>query len=267
MEAKSNEEKKLTEKGWKQAQQTGKHFRRKGIRFSTIIHSDMIRARQTLAAIMWELNEEFREYISKRYNIPSSSDLPVKQLTDFLESYSEKSVASDLPNQIARHLSPYCALSTSPFQQSGMAAIAFQSSLLNEGPPLSAPQPPIRNKRPTSKEEIPKHGLRIEAGFRLFVNPLPLIQWVPDRYYNQTMLPILDEQGRENVLVVGHANVSRYWICRALQIPSDAWLRISLYHGSVSQLSIVSDSDCANSIVSVNHIGDASFLDPSLLSR
>lgn len=38
--------------------------------------------------------------------------------------------------------------------------------------------------------------------------------------------------------MVCHANVIRYFICRALQLPPEAWLRISLHHASITWISI-----------------------------
>ncbi len=40
------------------------------------------------------------------------------------------------------------------------------------------------------------------------------------------------------VLVFGHANVFRYWFYRALQLHPEAWLRVSLSHGSLSGLHV-----------------------------
>ena len=39
-------------------------------------------------------------------------------------------------------------------------------------------------------------------------------------------------------LFVGHGNVTRYFVCRALQLPPEAWLRISLPHCSITSLTV-----------------------------
>ena len=63
-------------------------------------------------------------------------------------------------------------------------------------------------------------------------------------------------------VIVCHANVIRYFVCRALQLPPSAWLRLSLFHGSVTSVSIRH-----NGHVCVNSLGDIGFMPPSLLSR
>eukprot|EP00483_Globobulimina_turgida_P011379 UN11401 len=60
----------------------------------------------------------------------------------------------------------------------------------------------------------------------------------------------------ENILIVGHGNCFRYFICRALQIPEEAWLRFALYNCSITKLKIVADGR-----VSVKAIGDCGHLE------
>jgi serine/threonine-protein phosphatase PGAM5 len=55
----------------------------------------------------------------------------------------------------------------------------------------------------------------------------------------------------EYEIIVGHANVTRYFICRALQIPPESWLRMNLYHCSMSYLVVNT-----NGSVTARMIGD-----------
>ncbi|KAG7366417.1 histidine phosphatase superfamily protein [Nitzschia inconspicua] len=56
-------------------------------------------------------------------------------------------------------------------------------------------------------------------------------------------------------IIVGHANIMRYFICRALQIPPEAWLRLSLYHCSISYLVVASNGNVtARMIGDIGHI-------------
>ena len=52
-------------------------------------------------------------------------------------------------------------------------------------------------------------------------------------------------------MFVTHANVIRYFVCRALQLPPEAWLRMSLHNGSITWLSIRPDG-----LVFVRELGD-----------
>ena len=87
-------------------------------------------------------------------------------------------------------------------------------------------------------------GARIEAAFRKYFHRA-------DRFQ--------DEDSFE--LVVCHANVIRYFVCRALQLPPEAWLRISLKHASVTWITIRPDGRC-----SVRTLGEASHIPPEYLS-
>ena len=111
--------------------------------------------------------------------------------------------------------------------------------ILREG----APYPP----EPGSvKAEWPYHidGARIEAAFR--------------KYFHRA-----DREQDEDTfeLIVCHANVIRYFVCRALQLPPEAWLRISLKHASITWVTIRPDGRC-----SLRTLGEASHIPPQYLS-
>lgn len=60
-------------------------------------------------------------------------------------------------------------------------------------------------------------------------------------------------------VIVCHGNIIRYFLCRALQIPPEAWLRISLPHCSITSISIR-----GNGNVSVNQVGSVGHLPVNL---
>ena len=106
-----------------------------------------------------------------------------------------------------------------------------------------APYPPEPGR---VKAEMPYHvdGARIEAAFR--------------KYFHRA-----DRQQEKDSfeLIVCHANVIRYFICRALQLPPEAWLRISLKHASITWVTIRPDGRC-----SIRTVGEAGHISPEKLS-
>lgn len=92
--------------------------------------------------------------------------------------------------------------------------------LLEEGSPVP-PEPPVGNWKPETYQFF-QDGPRIEAAFRKYFHRADNIQKT-DSYD----------------IIVCHANVIRYFVCRALQFPSEAWLRMSLHHASITWISIM----------------------------
>ncbi|KAG5680871.1 hypothetical protein PVAND_010352 [Polypedilum vanderplanki] len=92
-------------------------------------------------------------------------------------------------------------------------------SILEEGAPLG-PEPKFGSWRPMEYQFF-VDGARIEAAFR--------------KYFHRAD----PEQINDSLtLIVCHANVIRYFVCRALQWPPEAWLRFSLHHASITWISI-----------------------------
>ncbi|XP_015510471.1 serine/threonine-protein phosphatase PGAM5, mitochondrial-like isoform X2 [Neodiprion pinetum] len=91
-------------------------------------------------------------------------------------------------------------------------------SLLEEGAPIP-PEPPVGHWKP--ENYFFQDGARIEAAFR--------------RYFHRA--DPKQTQDSYTVLVC-HANVIRYFVCRALQFPPEAWLRLSLNHASITWIRI-----------------------------
>lgn len=83
-----------------------------------------------------------------------------------------------------------------------------------------------------------------------------LIEATYSKYFHR---PTADESTVD--VIVAHGNVIRYCLCRALQIPPEAWLRFSLPHCSITSVTI----DGAGR-VSVNAVGSAGHLPPHLQS-
>ncbi|KAI8442015.1 hypothetical protein MSG28_005665 [Choristoneura fumiferana] len=115
-------------------------------------------------------------------------------------------------------------------------------SLIEEGAPIP-PEPPVGHWRPEPKQFF-QDGARIEAGFRRYFHRAP-----PD-------------QARDSyTLLVCHANVIRYFVCRVLQFPPEAWLRIALNHGSITWISIL-----PNGNVVLRSLSDTGFMEPKYIT-
>lgn len=112
-------------------------------------------------------------------------------------------------------------------------------SLIEEGAPIP-PEPPVGHWRPEPKQFF-QDGARIEAGFRRYFYRAPPEQ-VRDSY----------------TLLVCHANVIRYFVCKALQFPPEAWLRISLNHGSITWVSIMPNGNLV-----LRSLSDTGFMEPN----
>ncbi|KAK9872863.1 hypothetical protein WA026_019651 [Henosepilachna vigintioctopunctata] len=112
---------------------------------------------------------------------------------------------------------------------------------IREGAPIP-PEPPIGNWR--SEMRFYQDGARIEAGFRKYFHRADPSQ-EKDSY----------------TLIVCHANVIRYFVCRALQFPAEAWLRISLNHGSITWITITPSGR-----VYLKVLGESGHFPPNLLT-
>jgi serine/threonine-protein phosphatase PGAM5 len=81
-------------------------------------------------------------------------------------------------------------------------------------------------------------GARIEAAFRRYIHRAD------------------PEQEHDSVdILVCHGNVIRYFICRALQFPPEAWLRFAVHNGSITMLTVNKDGDAI-----VTALGEAGHL-------
>ncbi|XP_065054850.1 serine/threonine-protein phosphatase PGAM5, mitochondrial-like isoform X2 [Rhopilema esculentum] len=115
-------------------------------------------------------------------------------------------------------------------------------SLLREG----APCPPEPSSSSNWKPErwYFQDGSRIEAAFRKYIHRADVKQ-----------------TNDSHELIVCHANVIRYFVCRALQFPPEGWLRMSIANCGLTQLTIR-----PNGRVSLKSLGDAGHLPPDQIT-
>lgn len=116
-----------------------------------------------------------------------------------------------------------------------------EDSILREGAPI-APEPKVGSWKPDYYYQ--QDGARIEAAFR--------------KYFHRAE-PHQEKDSYE--IIVCHANVIRYFACRALQFPPEAWLRLSLKHASLTWLVIRPDGR-----VHCRALGEAGHFPPEMLS-
>ncbi|XP_026199361.1 serine/threonine-protein phosphatase PGAM5, mitochondrial isoform X2 [Anabas testudineus] len=114
--------------------------------------------------------------------------------------------------------------------------------LLREGAPIE-PVPPVTHWKPDAVYH--EDGARIEAAFRRYIHRAD---------------PKQKEDSYE--IIVCHANVIRYFVCRALQFPPEGWLRMGLNNGSITWLTIRPSGR-----VALRMLGDAGFMPPDKLTR
>ncbi|KAM4746363.1 serine/threonine-protein phosphatase PGAM5, mitochondrial isoform 1-T1 [Anableps anableps] len=115
--------------------------------------------------------------------------------------------------------------------------------LLREGAPIE-PVPPVTHWKPDAVQ-YHEDGARIEAAFRRYIHRAD---------------PKQKEDSYE--IIVCHANVIRYFVCRALQFPPEGWLRMGLNNGSITWLTIRPSGR-----VALRTLGDAGFMPPDKLTR
>lgn len=115
--------------------------------------------------------------------------------------------------------------------------------LLREGAPIE-PVPPVTHWKPDAVQ-YHEDGARIEAAFRRYIHRAD---------------PKQKEDSYE--IIVCHANVIRYFVCRALQFPPEGWLRMGLNNGSITWLTIRPSGR-----VALRTLGDSGFMPVDKLSR
>ena len=57
----------------------------------------------------------------------------------------------------------------------------------------------------------------------------------------QTYIHRNDTNKDQQILIIGHGNVFRYFMCRVLQIPDEAWLRFSVCNCVITKYQIFGD--------------------------
>lgn len=115
-------------------------------------------------------------------------------------------------------------------------------AMIREGAPCP-PEPPVGHWRPEA-QQFYEDGARIEAAFR--------------KYFHRA--DAKQEKDSYEIMVC-HANVIRYFVCRAMQFPPEAWLRLTLHHCSITWLTIR-----PNGRVVLRAVGDSGHLPREFLS-
>ncbi|KAH8269526.1 hypothetical protein KR018_005822 [Drosophila ironensis] len=110
-------------------------------------------------------------------------------------------------------------------------------SLLPEGTPYPGDPAPKESSR-SLEQAYQRDGPRIEAAFR--------------RYFFRATP---GQEHDSHLLIVGHANVIRYLILRALQLPPAAWTRLNLNHGSITWMTV-----WPTGYVTLRCLGDSGFI-------
>lgn len=115
--------------------------------------------------------------------------------------------------------------------------------LLNEA--LPSPMIPIRPDMNGAEEEIDANHDRIEEAFQKYV-------------YRADAAGEDDGDEDEFEIIVCHGNVIRYFFCRALQLPPETWLRMSIFNCSLTYLMVR-----PSGVVSARMLGDIGHLEYS----
>lgn len=132
------------------------------------------------------------------------------------------------------------------FHESDNMVVQEPDPLLNEA--LPAPMVPIRPDILGATKEIDEHHDRIEEAFQKY-------------FYRDDEGDDEDDddehaESDDFEIVVCHGNVIRYFFCRALQLPPEAWLRLCTFNCSITYLVIR-----PNGMVSARMMGDIGHLD------
>jgi serine/threonine-protein phosphatase PGAM5 len=129
-------------------------------------------------------------------------------------------------------------------------AVQPPDPMLNEA--LPAPVTPIRPDIPDATEEIDANRARVEQAFH--------------KYFYRDVDTMVDENNDDEEeeddgefdefeIIVGHGNLIRFFFCRAMQLPPEAWLRFSTFNCSITYLVIRPDG-----MVSARAMGDVGHL-------
>ncbi|XP_077418669.1 serine/threonine-protein phosphatase PGAM5, mitochondrial isoform X2 [Vanacampus margaritifer] len=181
-----------------------------------------------------------------QYNLSGSSDKE-RILTPLGREQAEltghRLSALGLKYDVLIHSSMARATETAHIISKHLSGVDLLScDLLREGAPIE-PVPPVTHWKPDAVYH--EDGARIEAAFRRYIHRAD---------------PKQKEDSYE--IIVCHANVIRYFVCRALQFPPEGWLRMGLNNGSITWLTIRPSGR-----VALRTLGDAGFMPPDKLSR
>jgi serine/threonine-protein phosphatase PGAM5 len=104
-----------------------------------------------------------------------------------------------------------------------------------------APIIPIRPEIDAT-DEIDQNYERIEAAFQ--------------KYIYRANPSFDDDNEHEFEVIVCHGNVIRFFFCRALQIPPEAWLRMSIFNCSLTYIMVKPNGHCTCRMLGdIGHLG------------
>ncbi|XP_008334796.1 serine/threonine-protein phosphatase PGAM5, mitochondrial isoform X2 [Cynoglossus semilaevis] len=181
-----------------------------------------------------------------QYNLSGNGDKE-RSLTSLgreqAELTGERLAALGLKYDVLVHSSMTRATETAQIISKHLPGVELKScDLLREGAPIE-PVPLVTHWKPEAVYH--EDGARIEAAFRKYIHRAD---------------PKQKEDSYE--IIVCHANVIRYFVCRALQFPPEGWLRMGLNNGSITWLTIRPSGR-----VALRTLGDSGFMPPDKLSR
>lgn len=93
-------------------------------------------------------------------------------------------------------------------------------------------------------ERTDEHHPRIEKAFRKYFHRAPVPEYPVDSEEEKidavesSATELTPHPKHEFEIIVCHANVIRYFFCRALQLPPEAWLRLCVFNCSLTYLTI-----------------------------
>jgi serine/threonine-protein phosphatase PGAM5 len=115
---------------------------------------------------------------------------------------------------------------------------------------------PLRPDVPNMEQAVDADRDRIEEAFQKYIHrsePTPS----PSSSAEESNKDDTNSQvEQEFEVIVCHGNVIRYFFCRALQLPPEAWLRLSVFNCSLTYLMIH-----PNGYVQARMLGDVGHLD------
>lgn len=128
-----------------------------------------------------------------------------------------------------------------------MVSVEAPDPLLNEG--LPAQVIPVRPELEIDKHMKTEHG-PIEKAFQKYVYRASKSDSDDDKKI------VEEDDEHEFEIIVCHGNVIRYFFCRALQIPPEAWLRMSTFNCSLTYLLIRPNGNVSCRLMGdIGHLG------------
>eukprot|EP01083_Nonionella_stella_P241696 843788_1 len=143
-----------------------------------------------------------------------------------------------------------CEIIVCELEHNDVEQIEYDSDL-NEG--LAAMMEPYESYKTLSEyiREQEEQSPAIHKAFKKYIHRREKSEMVKDT-----------TREREDVLIVGHGNVFRYFITKALQFDKNGWMRFGMANCGISRINIRDDG-----VVRVNHVGDTGHLPKDLLTN